>query len=133
MRQAQWQKRVPLLSFLLLTSVSACARNQPPVLDPQPDPFLIRFEELRGTTYPSAYEAVEELRPLWIRPWSRRSVGGPRGITVYLDEARLGTLHSLMSVSTETVEEIEWLDPERARERWGRNHGAAVIEVHTRR
>lgn len=132
MSQVQRSGSIPL-SLLLLALVSGCAPIRAPVLDPQPDPFLIRFEELRATPYPSAYEAVEELRPLWIRPRSRRSVGGPRDITVYLDQVHFGTLQSLMSVPTETVDAIEWIDAETAKERWGKNHGAAAIDVRTRR
>jgi hypothetical protein len=132
MRQAQRRRLVPL-SFLLFTAVSGCASIRPPVLDPQADPFLIRFEELHAVPYPSAYEAVEDLRPLWIRSRGRMAIGGPRDITVYLDEVHFGTLQSLMSVPTGSLEAIEWVDAATATERWGKRHATAAIEVRTRR
>lgn len=132
MRQSQ-RSGFASFSLLFLTAASGCASIQPPILDSQTDPFLIRFEELHATPYPSAYEAVEDLRPLWIRSRGRRAMGGPQDITVYLDQVRFGTIQSLMSVPTESVEAIEWVDPATATERWGKDHSAAAIEVHTRR
>jgi hypothetical protein len=132
MRQAQQQRPV-FLPFLLLASLLACGTIQPPVLDTQPDPFLIRFDELQSAPYPSAFEAVEALRPRWIRMRSRRPVSAEQEVTVYLDDVRFGTLQSLKSVPIETVNEIEWIDPETAKERWGKHNVTAVIHVRTRR
>ncbi len=129
MRQAQ----VPtLMSILLLSGLAACASGRP-ILEAQPDPFLIGSIELHSAPYGSAFDAVEELRPLWVRSKSRRMVGGPSDITVYLDRVPFGTLHSLHSVPTESIEAIEWMDPATATERWGRKHAEPAIEVRSRR
>lgn len=128
------QARTPtLLSLLLLTGLAACASAGPNVQEARFDPFIIRFDELHAAPYGSAYEAVEKLRPRWVRSRSQRLVARPSEIAVYVDRVHFGTLQSLQSIPTEGIEAIEWMDAETATQRWGKDHASPAIAVRSRR
>ena len=62
MRQVQ-RNSLPFLTLVPLVVLAACASGRP-ILETQPNPYLIATEELEASPYVSAYEAVETLRAL---------------------------------------------------------------------
>jgi hypothetical protein len=72
---------------------------------------VISREELAASGTTNLYEAVQRLRPGWLRGGSASNLGGGgQGYVVYQDNARLGGLDALRQVSIEFAEELRFLD-----------------------
>ena len=100
-----------LLPLLLLQSGCASSRTSRPQRDR--DPNLITREELSDLPTGTAYDAVERLRPNWLR--SRSSTVGRSGQgevnmpAVFADDVYYGPVDVLGRFDIEAVEEIEYL------------------------
>ncbi len=81
----------------------------------------------------NAYELVERLRPMMMRPrnLSAGSVGAGTtfGVVAYVEEVRLGDLEALGTVMRATVREIRYIGATDATTRWGTGHSNGVIQV----
>jgi len=81
----------------------------------------------------NAYELVERLRPMMMRPrnLSAGSVGDGNvfGVVAYVEEVRLGDVESLGTVMRATVREIRYIGATDATTRWGTGHSNGVIQV----
>lgn len=82
--------------------------------------------------YDTAYQIVQNLRPLWLRKRGRSSVSNPGEIAVYVDGARYGTPRSLRDISAIEVESMRFLSPSEATNRFGTGHSHGAILVATR-
>ena len=117
------------------------------------DPRLVLTgDEIRETGTPSVFDAIQSLRPEWLRT---RGVGSmretPRGtgtlsaagqieidvepgipsIRVYLDDSFLGGVDELRLVSPGMVGDVRFLDSAEATQRWGAGHIHGAIHVRT--
>jgi hypothetical protein len=90
-------------------------------------------EELTSRQFQNAFEAVQSLRPLWLRTRGASS-GGYAEVQpkVYLDQMPSGTPEVLRSVRIDNIETIEYLRPADATTRFGTDHNGGAILV-TRR
>jgi len=81
----------------------------------------------------NAYELVERLRPMMMRPrnLSAGAVGAGTtfGVVAYVEEVRLGDLEALATVMRATVREIRYIGATDATTRWGTGHSNGVIQV----
>ncbi|MDQ8146250.1 MAG: hypothetical protein P3A32_08950 [Gemmatimonadota bacterium] len=81
----------------------------------------------------NAYELVERLRPMMMRPrnLSAGAVGAGTtfGVVAYVEEVRLGDLEALGTVMRATVREIRYIGATDATTRWGTGHSNGVIQV----
>ena len=81
----------------------------------------------------NAYELVERLRPMMMRPrnLSAGAVGAGTtfGVVAYVEEVRLGDLEALATVMRATVREIRYIGATDATTRWGTGHSSGVIQV----
>ena len=81
----------------------------------------------------NAYQLVERLRPMMMRPrnLSAGSVGDGNvfGVVAYVEEVRLGDVESLGTVMRATVREIRYIGATDATTRWGTGHSNGVIQV----
>jgi hypothetical protein len=96
---------------------------------------IITAEDLRDGNFRDVYQAVERLRPQFLR--SRGTVsarGGNEGSfpVVCVDEQRLGALSSMRGLPVENVREIRYVAARDATTRWGTGYTAGVILVVTR-
>jgi hypothetical protein len=94
----------------------------------------ITAQELRGLTVSNAYDAVAQLRPLWLRSRGRRSSRLPTEIIVAQNGSYFGPLSSLRQFQIEDVKELRYLDGPQAGaylSGLGSRHveGAIVIEL----
>jgi hypothetical protein len=124
-------RAVPLV---LIAALAACATGP---RDGEPrqrhDINLLTRADLDELNVRNAYEAVERMRPEWLRPRTR-SVRFPVEVVVFFNNAPLGDVTTLRQVSIEGIHEIRWLDPSQAQSRLaGAGHSLAggVIQVLT--
>jgi len=88
---------------------------------------LITSAELQDVANLSAYEAIQRLRPIWLRPRS-----GSSGPVVFVDGAQMGDPNMLQSISAATVEEIRFRSASDATTRYGTGVTGGAIEVKTK-
>lgn len=107
---------------------------------------FITMYELEQTTNRTLYDAIQNLRPEWLRtrgmtnPQETGSltgdannpqvVAGAPTIKVYMDNAYLGGVDALRDVSTNAIQTVRRLDAAEATTRWGAGHlhGAIAVE-----
>jgi hypothetical protein len=81
----------------------------------------------------NAYQLVERLRPMMMRPrnLSAGNVGDGNvfGVVAYVEEVRVGDVESLATVMRATVREIRYIGATDATTRWGTGHSNGVIQV----
>lgn len=96
---------------------------------------VISGEEVRETSASDAFEAVQLLRPMWLRARAAPSLtdragGYPR---IYVDNIPLaGGTRELRTVVAGDIREIRYISPADATTRFGTGHAGGVIMVLTR-
>jgi hypothetical protein len=95
------------------------------------DPNLITEQDIAGIPVTNAYEAVDRLRPLFLRSRGKTSINTPNTqyATVYLDGVRYGDLNSLRNILAIHVLDIRYHNGAQAGARFGLQNTAGVIEV----
>jgi hypothetical protein len=109
-------------ALLLFVSGSlACASSDPaPVSGARAtrSPDVISRQEIEQTTAANAYELVNRLRPQWLRNTGVGSISGGTAtrlqLYVYVDNARMGTVETLRTISAGGITSIRFLSAERA-------------------
>lgn len=90
-------------------------------------------EQLIETRQPSLYQAIQALRPRWLRARGAASLSGPTEVTVFLNETPYGTVQNLSSIPIEAVQDVRYLSASEAGARYGTNAGnGGLILVRTR-
>ena len=131
----------PLLAAGLAGCGGAAARGAPSApsaataaASPRSNGDVISADEIRGGQFRDVYNAVERLRPRFLRSrgaTSARDVDGNLPI-VFVDEQRLGGVASMRGLPVDNVREIRFIAPGDATTRWGTGYTAGVIMVVTR-
>ena len=93
---------------------------------PPRDPNLISYQELIPVSAITVYEAIERLRPAWMR---RRAGQTP---TVFVNGAERGGLSELRDWRAEQLQEIRFISAADATSRWGTGYPSGVIELISR-
>jgi len=115
------------------TATATAAAPSPRV--PRGSSNLITSAEIEAAAQDiqNAYELVERLRPMMMRPrnLSAGAVGAGTtfGVVAYVEEVRLGDLEALATVMRATVREIRYIGATDATTRWGTGHSNGVIQV----
>ena len=126
--------RYPSIIVGLALSLSACASGG---FSPTPGSGfsrdMITREEIAASDQTNAYDAIRDLRPRWIRQQS---------LTVYLDGALAAGgreaagpegVNFLRTLSASSIQELSFLDEQRASIRHGMGMGAVIQVITTRR
>ncbi len=92
--------------------------------------MLTREQMLEGH-FTTVYDAVEALRPAWLRPRGPDSFAFPSTVWVYIDDVRAGGVDVLQNLQPGLVNTVRWYSGPEATGRWGVDHGAGVIHVST--
>lgn len=115
-------------SWLLITfAVAACASSGTGDGGFLRDANLITAEELSDVSDRSVYEAIQVLRPQWLRRTGFRN-DLPSAV---LDNQRY-ELDILETMSPDEVLWLRFMSPSDASVRWGTGYPSGVIEVRTR-
>lgn len=96
---------------------------------------LITAEDLNDPAVQSlnALEAVDRLRPRWLRSRTSSRGGGQTRPVVFLNGARYGGLDALQNIQVGDVEQIRFINARDATTRFGTGVQGGVIAVETRR
>lgn len=100
-------------------------------LAPQ-DRNMITADEIAKSNAANAFDAVERLRPAFLRTRGTESLSNPVPPTpmIYVDGMRYGTLQSLSSVPTIGIVSIQYLNAIEATQRYGiGNEGGAILII----
>jgi len=128
MRASAW-----VVPFLLL--LAACQSTGSGGGANRGGPTLIAQEELAELPALTAYQAVERLRPAWLRPRVRTVRGTvPEQYypQVFLDGVPYGDLDTLNRVNSRDVREIRYFSASEATTRFGTGYPGGVIDVQTK-
>ena len=111
-----------------LISLAACGKQSTHVA-PQ-NRNLITSDEIAKSNAGNAYEAVERLRPAFLRTRGAQSIQNPTPATpmIYVDGMRYGALQSLVQIPALGIISIQYLSPLDASQRFGLgNEGGAIL------
>ncbi len=92
---------------------------------------VITAEELERSDIGSAYQAIERLRPRFLRVRGPSSIQDPAAdrVVVYVDNSRIGYADVLRDMQASEIREIRYLNAGEATSRFGTGHAAGVILV----
>ena len=116
-------------AIALAALLGACAHASNSALVSSSD--VITRAELSKSTAPSAYEAVQRLRPQFFKDRGRTSIlqAESRTPVVILDDRPLGDITTLRDIALPTVFEIRYLSASEAQVRFGSGFPAGAILV----
>jgi hypothetical protein len=99
------------------------------------DPLVITAPELIDSRAPFAYEAVEKLRPGFLRVRGPSSLMNPaaRGPAIFVDGIYSGGVEELSDIPVQDVTRIKYVGAWDAATRFGPDYPNGVIELTTRR
>ncbi len=116
---------VPLCVAVL--SASALAAQRPP----KSRSTLITAEEIERTGLGNAFDAVQRLRPRWLRAREVLSLdsSSPRmaQIRVYIDDRDQGDLEYLKTIPAERILTLEFVSMNEAGARYGPSEGPGIV------
>lgn len=78
------------------------------------DQNLITSEEIQSVGAPTAYEAIDRLRPRWLRVTMERSFNRSTEVVIFLDQHQLDNAEALRNVDADEIVRIRWLDSAQA-------------------
>ncbi len=113
--------------FLITLAVAACASSGGGDGSSRRDPDLIRAAGLTENVDRTLMEAVERLRPQWLRPTGMR-----REFPTVIMDGQPYELDYLRNIQPENVEFLRFVNATDASFRWGGQHTSGVIEVRSR-
>ncbi len=95
---------------------------------------LITADEIARSNASNAMEAVERLRPSFLRTRGAQSMQNSEPPTpiVYVDGMRYGTLQTLSTIPALSILSIEYMNAIDASQRFGMGHEGGAIVINTR-
>jgi hypothetical protein len=95
---------------------------------------VITRQQLEALETMSAYDAIQRLRPTWLRSRGPTSLGGgPTLPRLHINTSRSSGLEELRTIPIHEVETMEYIGPGDATTLYGTGYPGGVIEVRTRR
>lgn len=94
---------------------------------------VITQEDLEELERLTVYQAVQRLRPQWLRARGVDSFEQSNEVVVYIDGTRMGGVGELRRLNATQVAEIRHLDSRQATTQFGSGHPSGAILVLTRR
>jgi hypothetical protein len=124
--------RILAIAGAALLMLGAC-NGQPSHVAPR-DRNLITADEIARSNASNAYEAVERLRPGFLRTRGVESIQHPEPPTpmIYLDGMRYGPLQTLSTVPAMGILSIQYLNAVDATQRFGMGHAGGAILITTK-
>lgn len=93
--------------------------------------YVVTENELERVADRSAYEALQQLRPTFLRSRDVQTESNPipKPVDVYVNGARAGGLEALQSIRASAVQEMRFYEPQDANTKFGTGHNGGVIAV----
>jgi outer membrane cobalamin receptor len=122
-------RRIAVLATVVVAS--ACVRGNSGGTSVHGSNEVISRAEIAKTQAQTAYDAVQKLRPAFLRSRGATSLLLPaeQEPVVYLDDRRMGGVSFLRDIPVADVFEIRYLSAAQAQLRWGSGHASGVIQV----
>jgi hypothetical protein len=120
---------VRVFATAALLTLAACSGHTPPS-DRATSSNRLTADEIAAAPVNNAYDALERLRPNFLRPRVTASRTSAYA-TVFIDGVRRGPLEVLRSVAATTVVEMRLINAADATTRYGLDIPGGVIEVQT--
>jgi hypothetical protein len=122
---------------LVFSACSARTEDSGNGAAPRTSSNVITRQELAAVQVPNAYDAVQRLRPSFLRPRTiaggTKTAGGSSTVqdyaVVYVDGIRKGGPEYLRTIPTAEISELRYLSAMDATTRYGMNVAAGVIDV----
>lgn len=105
--------------------------SSPPSTGAPRNRSLITEGEIADARVTNAFDAVERLRPLWLRSHGKTSINSPGTgyANVYVDGQRYGDLSTLRNLQVIQIAEIRYYNGPEGSARFGLQNTSGVIEV----
>lgn len=93
--------------------------------------YVVTENELESVGDRSAYEALQQLRPTFLRSRDVQTESNPipKPVDVYVNGGRTEGLGALTSIRASTVKEMRFYEPQDANTKFGSGHNGGVIAV----
>jgi hypothetical protein len=94
---------------------------------------VVTGEQLMNTNRNDLYQAIQSIRPQWLRSRGTTSVTSPTQVAVFLNDSPYGTVRDLASIPIDAVADVRFLSATEAGGRYGTLAGSGgLILVRTR-
>lgn len=94
---------------------------------------VITGEQLMATNQSNLFQALQNIRPQWLRSRGSASLSGPTQVMLFVNEAPYGTVNDLSSIPIDAVQDVRFLNASEAGSRYGTAAGAGgLLLVRTR-
>jgi hypothetical protein len=125
--------RLTVLIFLVLAA--GCASAGGGTDGPRRERNRISPEELAEVQDLALWDAVQRLRPMWLRPGGIRNSANPAGhyAHIFMDGSPYGSVESMRSIRVSDVDELRYVSATDATVRYGGQFQGGVILVTSRR
>ena len=122
-----------MMAVLLSLVAAACSTGSGRPGEPRRDRNLLTLEELAPLESFTAWEAVQRLRPMWMRPGGIRNSANPAGHypTVFVDGSPYGPMEVLRTFRVRDLQEIRYVSGTDATIRYGGEYQGGVILLMT--
>jgi len=93
--------------------------------------YVVTADELVNVGDRSAYEALQQLRPTFLRSRDPQTPShqNPTPVAVFVDGGRTEGIEVLRSIRASTVREMRFYEPAEANTKFGTGHNGGVIAV----
>jgi hypothetical protein len=127
------RRLIPVLMLALLP-VTACASGGGGNGSAGSARDVITAEEIEAISVTTAYDAIQRLRPTFLRARGANSfTSGDSGRpVVYVNGIRSGEIEVLQQIPAQTVLDIQYLNASEATQRFGTGNAGGAILVRTR-
>ncbi len=124
-----------LLLLLLVMAGAACATGTSGSGEPRSSRSMLLPAELEPLNQFTAWDAVQRLRPMWMRPGGIRNSANPAGHYphVFVDGSPYGDMESLRGFRVENIQEMRYVNATDATIRYGGMYQGGVILITTKR
>lgn len=130
-RQGYGVMRSSVIALVALTMALGACASSGASSSPSRSATVINTAELDTVEELNAYEAVQRLRPNWLRTRGRISLAFQQGIQLYIDGIHRGYVSELVSIRANAVGQMRFLSAREATARFGTNHvdGAVLVTM----
>jgi ABC-type glycerol-3-phosphate transport system substrate-binding protein len=122
-------------SILIVAATFACASGGAGAgTTVRRDSTIITADEITASHETNAYDAINQLRPLFLKSRGRTTLNGGTSpyAAVFVDGQNYGDLNSLRGIPSQQIKQIRYYNGPEAVTKFGMQYGAGVIAIETR-